>query len=138
MTDEIRRTIAQWADALRAKDIDATMAAYAPGVVTFSLAPPLAQRGADRAGMQEWFDTWAKGLQYDVSELEITATEDVAYAHSLNYLAGTKTDGQRNGLWFRATLCLRKINGSWKIVHEHTSVPFYMDGSVRAAVDLKP
>ena len=24
------------------------------------------------------------------------------------------------------------------IVHEHESVPFYMDGSFRAAIDLKP
>ena len=26
----------------------------------------------------------------------------------------------------------------WKIMHEHSSVPFYMDGSFKAAVDLKP
>jgi hypothetical protein len=28
--------------------------------------------------------------------------------------------------------------GTWKIVHEHTSVPFHMDGSFRAATDLTP
>jgi PhnB protein len=38
----------------------------------------------------------------------------------------------------RATVGLRKIDGKWSIVHEHLSVPFYMDGSYRAAVDLKP
>jgi PhnB protein len=41
-------------------------------------------------------------------------------------------------IWIRATVCLRRIEGEWKIAHEHTSVPFYMDGSARAAVDLKP
>jgi PhnB protein len=30
------------------------------------------------------------------------------------------------------------VRGAWKIVHEHSSTPFYMDGSYRAAVDLKP
>jgi ketosteroid isomerase-like protein len=30
------------------------------------------------------------------------------------------------------------MNGEWRIVHDHSSVPFYMDGSYRAAVDLKP
>jgi ketosteroid isomerase-like protein len=35
-------------------------------------------------------------------------------------------------------MCLRKTNGQWRIVHDHSSVPFYMDGSYRAAVDLKP
>jgi ketosteroid isomerase-like protein len=38
----------------------------------------------------------------------------------------------------RLTACRRKINGKWLITHEHVSVPFYMDGSSRAAVDLTP
>jgi PhnB protein len=53
-------------------------------------------------------------------------------------MTGTKTDGQKVDLWFRQTLCFRKINGTWAIVHEHESVPFCMDGSFRAAIDLKP
>jgi ketosteroid isomerase-like protein len=36
------------------------------------------------------------------------------------------------------TLCLTKVDGAWLIEHEHTSTPFYMDGSFRAAVDLTP
>jgi hypothetical protein len=32
----------------------------------------------------------------------------------------------------------RKIDGSWRIVHEHNSTPFYLDGSLRAALDLRP
>jgi ribonuclease PH len=39
-------------------------------------------------------------------------------------------------LWFRTTVVLKKASGRWQIVHEHASVPFYMDGSLRAAVDL--
>jgi len=35
-------------------------------------------------------------------------------------------------------VCLRREEGDWRIVHEHTSVPFYMDGSLRPAFDLKP
>jgi ketosteroid isomerase-like protein len=45
--------------------------------------------------------------------------------------------GEDQDLWFRTTMCLRKINARWRIVHDHSSVPFYMDGSYRAAVDLK-
>ena len=26
----------------------------------------------------------------------------------------------------------------WKVMHVHASVPFHMDGSLKAAVDLKP
>jgi PhnB protein len=41
-------------------------------------------------------------------------------------------------VWIRLTLGFRKIGGAWKVTHEHTSVPFYMDGSFKAAVDLTP
>jgi len=40
--------------------------------------------------------------------------------------------------WMRETLCLERAAGTWRIVHEHASVPFYMDGSLRAAFDLRP
>jgi len=29
-------------------------------------------------------------------------------------------------------------DGAWKVVYTHRSVPFYMDGGVKAAVDLEP
>jgi hypothetical protein len=38
----------------------------------------------------------------------------------------------------RVTACYRKIDDKWMVAHEHISVPFYMDGTGRAAVDLKP
>lgn len=41
-------------------------------------------------------------------------------------------------VWFRATVGLRRGDGGWTIMHEHTSVPFYMDGSFKAAIDLQP
>jgi ketosteroid isomerase-like protein len=38
----------------------------------------------------------------------------------------------------RETVCLHRVDGAWKIVHQHTSVPFYMDATLRPAFDLKP
>jgi hypothetical protein len=61
-----------------------------------------------------------------------------AGAHGLTHLTGTKTDGARVDLWFRSTVGLRRTGGEWQITHEHDSTPFYMDGSDRAATDLKP
>jgi ketosteroid isomerase-like protein len=45
---------------------------------------------------------------------------------------------QRVSFWMRETLCLLRKGEAWQIVHEHTSVPFYMDGSLRPAFDLQP
>ena len=41
-------------------------------------------------------------------------------------------------MWMRSTLGFRKVSGAWKIAHGHSSLPFVMDGSYRAALDLKP
>ena len=123
---------------MRAKNADGVMAHYAPDSVTFDLAPPLISTGADAKGLQAWFATWPGPIGYEIRDLNITAGDDAAFCHSLNRLSGTKTDGEKADVWFRQTLCFRKIGGEWKIAHQHESVPFYMDGSYLAAVDLKP
>lgn len=138
-TDEaqIRRIIEDWAHALRNKDADTVISHHAPGLVHFSLAPPLLVHvGHD--GLSAWFSTWQGPIGYDIRDLSVTVGKNVAFSHSLNRLHGTKTDGVKSALWFRHTLCFQKIGGEWKIAHEHESVPFYMDGSYKAAVDLKP
>jgi ketosteroid isomerase-like protein len=71
-------------------------------------------------------------------DLDVTVAGDLAFAHGLLHLTGSRTSGEQTDVWVRQTFCLRRVNGAWRIVHEHASVPFYMDGSYRAAVDLKP
>jgi PhnB protein len=137
---EIRALLAQYAKALHAKDVDAVMACYAPDVVAFDLAPPLAHRGAEtiRAGLREWFPTWTSGIRIETDDLAIEVEGDLAVCRSFNHMTGKRTSGEDADLWFRATVCLRRIGGAWKVIHEHASVPFQMDGSYKAAIDLTP
>jgi ketosteroid isomerase-like protein len=135
---QIRAVIDDWADALRNKNAAGVVRHHAPDYVQFSLAPPLISTAADAKGLEAWFATWRGPLGYEIHELNITAAEEVAFCHGLNRLSGTKVDGEQADIWFRHTLGFRKIGGAWKIVHEHESVPFYMDGSFKAAIDLKP
>lgn len=69
-------------------------------------------------------------------EAGMRAGDDIAFCHSLNRLSDGAPEGF--GLWFRATTGLRRREGRWRVVHEHTSTPFYLDGSFKAAIDLKP
>jgi uncharacterized protein (TIGR02246 family) len=137
---EIRAMIAQYAKALHAKDVDAVMVSYAPDVVAFDLAPPLALRGAEtiRAGLREWFPTWTSGIRIETTDLTIDVDGDLAVYRCFNHMTGMRTSGEVADLWFRTTVCLRRIGGAWKVFHEHGSVPFKMDGSYKAAIDLKP
>jgi len=135
---EIRQVIDDWTQALHDKDIDRLWSHYAPDIISFDIAPPLQHGRVLRKELEEWFDTWSGPIGCEIRNLKITVGGDVAFSHSLNRLHGIRTDGEKTDVWVRATLCFRKIDGAWKVVHEHTSVPLYMDGSSRAAVDLTP
>jgi ketosteroid isomerase-like protein len=135
---QIRALVDGWAEALRARNVEGVMAHHAPDSLTFDLAPPLISTGADAKGLQAWFATWQGPLGYEIRDLNVTAGDEAAFCHGLVRLSGTKTSGEKADVWFRLTLCFRRIGGAWRIVHQHESVPFYMDGSYRAAVDLTP
>ena len=134
---QIRAVIDDWAAALRAKDAKRVMSHGTEDLVHFSLAPPLVADENGPFGLQEWFDTWQGPLGYELRDLEIIAGNGVAFSHSLNHLTGMQ-GGKTADVWFRSTLGFRKVGGAWKIAHEHESVPFLMDGSDKAALDLKP
>ncbi|MGA9797111.1 MAG: nuclear transport factor 2 family protein [Rhizomicrobium sp.] len=140
MSDEaaIREILNDETRALHAKDVVAAAQHQADDIVSFGLAPPLLHRGADPQGTKAWFATWKTPIGWDYSAVVVAASGDVAFATSLLHITGTKVDGEAIDIWCRSTHCLRKIGGQWKIVNAHISVPFYMDGSYKAAVDLKP
>jgi uncharacterized protein (TIGR02246 family) len=135
-----REVIDSWAKAIGSKDLDGVVARYTRDILMFDLAPPLQNEGLKtiRKGLEEWFATWDGPIRLKIFDLRVTADEKIAYCTSLQRMSGTKTDGQKSDLWFRSTMCLQKIDGTFRIAHEHSSTPFYMDGSGRAALDLKP
>lgn len=135
---EVRAVIEDWAAGLRAKDAGRVKRHGTEDLVQFSLAPPLVADENGPYGLEKWFGTWKGDIGYEIRDLEIVAGDGVAFSHSLNHMTGTKKDGEKPDLWFRHTLGFRKIGGEWKIAHAHESVPFKMDGSFKAAIDLKP
>jgi ketosteroid isomerase-like protein len=64
---------------------------------------------------------------------------DFAFVQCFLELKGTKKgpEGEVH-FWMRETMAFERIRGVWRIVHEHASVPFYMDGTFRLAFDLPP
>jgi PhnB protein len=136
----IRRAIENWRKSVHAKDVDAVISHYAADFRAFDIAPPLQSRGTDtwRSGLKMWFGSWEGPISIEMRELEVAVDGTVAYSTSVNHLAGVRRDGEKTDVWVRATIGWRKTKGEWLVAHEHVSVPFYMDGSMRAAVDLKP
>ena len=133
----IRTVLDDRAAASRSKDAEGIVAKSTPDMIAYTLAPPL-KIEPSIAGLKAWLNTWKGGLIYEMRDLAIEAGDEVAFATSLVRMGGEKTSGAKAVLWQRVTTGFRKISGVWWIVHEHASVPFYMDGSLKAAVDLEP
>jgi uncharacterized protein (TIGR02246 family) len=136
---EIGALVEEWAKAIRAKDITRRMSNYAPNVVLFDVVNPLQYVGADavRKRGEGWFSSFQGSIGYEVRDLRITTGDDTAFSHSLNHVSATKTDGQKIDMWWRATICYRKLDGKWMVTHEHNSVPFDAE-SGKASLNLKP
>jgi uncharacterized protein (TIGR02246 family) len=118
---EIRALIDAQAEAIRAKDIDGSAANYAPDVLLFDVVNPLQSIGADaaRRRLAEWFSSFEGPIGYELRDLTIAAGDDVAFAHSLSRVRATTTAGKKLDMWWRATVCYRRIDGAWTITHAH-------------------
>jgi uncharacterized protein (TIGR02246 family) len=124
---QIRALIEAWAAAVRRHDLAGILAHHAQDIVMFDVPPPLQARG-----MEEYKQTWDLFFRYhtppqafDIEELAITAGEDVAFAVAIMRCGSATESGPpvEGGFLFRLTIGLRKVDGDWRIVHEHHSVP---------------
>ncbi|MFE0024348.1 YybH family protein [Amycolatopsis sp. NPDC059021] len=136
---EITGLIEARAGAVRAKDVAALLGQYAEDVVLFDAVGELRERGAavERARLESWFGGYDGPITLRIKDIEVTASGEVAFAHYVFQVRGTMTDGTEVSMWVRSTVGFRAVDGVWRIVHEHSSVPF--DAATGAAlVDLVP
>ncbi|HEU4665736.1 MAG TPA: nuclear transport factor 2 family protein [Dokdonella sp.] len=126
----MRQVLARYAQAVLARDVDAFVALYAGDVHAFDMWGPWTLRGADawRAMATDWFDSLGdERVVVAVEDVGCTILGDLAFGHAiLTYAAHAAhaADGTPlRALANRITLGLRRIDGDWKIVHEHSSVP---------------
>ncbi len=121
----IRALVEQWASAVRARDFNAILANHSADILIFDLPPPLESKGID-AYRRTWdlFFSWSHDpVVFQISRMDVTAGNDVAFVTALMRCAGTEKSGQRTAFEFRLTIGLRKIGGQWTITHEHHSIP---------------
>jgi len=136
---EIRALFEARIKSVRARDVDGLMGGYAPDVLSFDVVEPLQYIGSDgiRTRMEEWFATFQGPIGIDNRDLTIAAGDNVAFCHSLSHVDATTTVGGHLEMWWRETVCYRKIDGKWLITHQHSSVPFNVE-SGKASLNLQP
>ncbi|RBQ21844.1 DUF4440 domain-containing protein [Spongiactinospora rosea] len=136
---ELRAHIDKVAAGIEAKDIEALRRLYTPDVVSFDVEPPLRHVGI-AAKLNNWRNvfTFFEEVTYEVREPAFTVSDEVAYGHFFGRLSGTLRNGTAtSGMWVRATVCFRRIDGEWLIAHDQVSVPFDISTGMGVA-DLTP
>ena len=122
---EIQALIERWAKAVREEDRSGIRADHDSEMLMFDVPPPFLSRGLDAymATWEEFLSCSQRPVAFDFHDVEITAGTDVAFATAIGRCASTDANGQRQPLEFRLTMGLRKIDGRWRIMHEHHSLP---------------
>jgi uncharacterized protein YndB with AHSA1/START domain/ketosteroid isomerase-like protein len=134
----IRAIFGDRTNALFGKVADLAVKHFADDAVSYDLDPPLQHLGPDKGALQAWFDTWEGPIGWAMGDLAVDVGGDIAIARGLGHMTGTKKNGDKVDLWTRVTIGFVRRGAEWKITHQHNSVPFLMDGSFKAAIDLKP
>jgi ketosteroid isomerase-like protein len=134
---EVRAVLDAIAEGHRDRDARAINRHFAPDAVLADLAPPLLHRGTNAAALQAWLDGWDGPVRTSYRDLAVTVSGDLALCYGLVHTRTTR-GGEDAAWWARMTTALARTENGWQVVHDHVSVPFYMDGSNRAAIDLEP
>jgi ketosteroid isomerase-like protein len=109
-----------------ARELEAVLADHVDEMVMFDVPPPVELRG-----ISSYRDSWPpffkwledEGGAFEIARLDVTASETVAFATAL-LRCGTKASLTKDSTpQLRLTVGLRKIDGAWKIAHEHHSFP---------------
>lgn len=121
------------------KSAEGIAAPFATDAAVYDLEPPLMHQGISVERKRKWLAGWDTPIDLEPGDLTVKVSGDLAVVHGFVRMSGTpKAAGQPVSFWMRSTLCLERGEEGWRITHEHTSVPFYMDGSLRPAFDLQP
>jgi len=121
----IRALIERWSQAVRDQNRAGIRANHDSDILLFDVPPPFLSRGLE-AYMATWetFFSWSeRPVIFAFHDVKVTSGQDVAFATALGKCAGVGPSGAREPLEFRLTMGLRKIDGSWRILHEHHSLP---------------
>jgi uncharacterized protein (TIGR02246 family) len=123
---QIRALVERWAEAVHAGELETVLAGHTDDIVMFDVPPPYdGVRGIDayRETWPPFFEWQRRGASFEIVSLDVTAGEDVAFAHALLRCGTQEELAAKPENRLRLTLGLRKEDGRWAVAHEHHSFP---------------
>jgi uncharacterized protein (TIGR02246 family) len=123
---QIRALIERWAAAVHDGDLATVLDAHADDIVMFDVPPPHdGVRGIDayRETWPPFFEWQRQGASFEITDLSVTASSDVAFAHALLRCGTPEEFAEQPDRRLRLTLGLRRDGDRWIVSHEHHSFP---------------
>jgi ketosteroid isomerase-like protein len=128
----------EWERTLRSRDLEALMSHYAHDPVLYDgIAPLQIKPDQYRSNWQSYFTFFPGPVGFQARNVRVVAGDTAAFVTRLVHLSGTSAEGKEEGAWMRETVGCQRIDGRWRIVHEHWSLPIDME-SGKGVTDLQP
>jgi uncharacterized protein (TIGR02246 family) len=124
---DVASLMTAYRDAVGVKDIEAFLALFTEDVRCFDLWTEWEYQGIDawRKMVEGWFE--AVGSDCDrvgFEAVDTVVSGDLAVVQALVRFTAVSAEGvDLRSMQERLTWTLRRVDGAWKIAHQHTSVP---------------
>jgi uncharacterized protein (TIGR02246 family) len=124
----VEQVLEAYGAAVHAKDVDAFVALYDEDARVFDMWGRWSYDGSDalRGMAEDWFGSLgSERVVVELQDVQTTVGDGVAVAHAFVTFRALSPEGEElRAMNNRLTWGLRKTaEGSWKVVHEHTSAP---------------
>ena len=95
-----------------------------PEMLQFDVMSPREFKGAAfRRHFNDLVTMFSANIKVDIMDMQTHADNHLAFVSSLQRNYGPDLRGKPVEFTIRVTDCFRKVNGKWKIVHQHVSFP---------------
>ena len=132
--NKVKDVLENYKSSVFENDVDRFLTAYAPDIHIYDCWSNWECKGIFhwRADVEEWFNGLrAEGvlLTVDFNDLVIEENENLAFVYCSVTFTAQNVESVENlrQLTNRFTFGLRKVNDSWIITHEHSSLPINKD-----------
>jgi ketosteroid isomerase-like protein len=125
---QVRTLIERWAKAVHSGNIEEVLADHAGDIVMFDVPPPHDGVRGIEAYRETWpgfFEWQARGASFEIVSLNVTAGDEVAYAHAL-LRCGTQQELADHPDCGSRSVCARRMGDGWSrtsITRSRTPMP---------------
>jgi uncharacterized protein (TIGR02246 family) len=135
----VEALLKQWHEAINRGDVNGIAECYSDDILAFDAIAALEFPGkaAYRKHWQACLEFMPEPAQFKLRHRQLFVDSQSAQVSALVHCSCKDEHGNVQGGWTRMSQHLRRVDGQWKIVHEHFSAPFDAV-SGKAIFDLEP